>query len=144
MYKIVIDTNVLISAIVFGGKPRHILELIIEGKIRLVISESILEEVKAVLGGKKFQYPPKILHTIIAEIGNISEFVEPKIKINTITKDPDDNKILECAFEARADFIVSGDNHLLEIGAFKGIEIMSPSDFIKDIILVRSKDEKKS
>ena len=74
-YKVVLDTNVLISAIVFGGKPRYILEAIIRGRMGLAVSESILEEVKAVLVGRKFQYPWQIVHTVLTELGNISSLL---------------------------------------------------------------------
>ena len=134
MYKIVLDTNVLISGIVFGGKPRIILEDVIERKFKLAVSEPILEEIQVVLEGKKFQYPPQITHNILNEIITISEFVNPKIKINIIKKDPDDNKILECALEYEADFIISGDAHLLKIEKFKNIRIINPADFIDEIM----------
>ncbi len=129
-YKVILDTNVLISAIVFGGKPRHILESIIRGKVGLAVSESILKEVKAVLSGRKFRYPPQIVHAVLTEISSMSELVDPRVRVNKIKKDPDDNRVLECAVESRADFIVSGDMHLLELGSFKGISIMNPADFI--------------
>ena len=130
MYKIVLDTNVLISAIVFGGKPRDVLELVIKGKLILAVSEAILEEVKTVLGGNKFQYPSQIVDSILDEIGGISELVKPKMKVDAIINDPDDNRILECAFESGADFIVSGDTDLLEMQDFKGTKIMNPADFL--------------
>jgi hypothetical protein len=130
----VLDTNVLISAIVFGGKPRNILERIIKGKIRLAVSESILQEVKAVLDGNKFQYPPQLTHTIISEIEAVSELVKPKKSIKAVGKDPDDNKFLECALEAGAHFIITGDMHLLELEIYKGVRIMNPADFLREML----------
>ncbi len=132
-YKVVLDTNVLISAIVFGGKPRHILESIIRGKVGLAVSESILEEVKAVLAGRKFRFPSQVVHVVLTEIGSMSELVDPRVRINKIKKDPDDNRVLECAVESNADYIVSGDSHLLELGSFKGISIINPADFIDTV-----------
>ena len=129
-----LDTNVLISAIVFGGKPRNILERIIEGKIGLAVSESILQEVKAVLAGNKFQYPPQLTQTIINEIEAVSELVQPRINIKAVEKDPDDNKFLECALEAGAHCIITGDMHLLELESYKGIRIMVPADFLREIL----------
>lgn len=134
MYTVVLDTNVLISAIVFGGKPRNILERIIKGKIRLAVSESILQEVKAVLDGNKFQYPPQLTHTIISEIEAVSELVKPKKSIKAVGKDPDDNKFLECALEAGAHFIITGDMHLLELEIYKGVRIMNPADFLREML----------
>ena len=129
-----LDTNVLISAIVFGGKPRNILERIIEGKIGLAVSESILQEVKAVLAGNKFQYPPQLTQTIINVIEAVSELVQPRINIKAVEKDPDDNKFLECALEAGAHCIITGDMHLLELESYKGIRIMVPADFLREIL----------
>lgn len=132
-YKVVLDSNVLISAIVFGGKPRQILQSIIRGKVGLAVSEFILEEVKAVLAGRKFQFPSPVVHAVMTEIRIMSELVEPQVRINKIKKDPDDNRVLECAVESKADYIVSGDMDLLELGAFKGISIVNPTGFIERI-----------
>lgn len=60
----------------------------------------------------------------------ISELVEPKIKINIIKDDPDDNKILECAVEGKVNYIVSGDKHLLRVRAYQGIKIITPREFM--------------
>lgn len=138
MLKVVLDTNVLISAIVFGGIPRKILDLVIDGKIQLCISEAIINEVKSVLSRKKFNYPQKILDKIILELENITVDVEPKIKINLIQNDPDDNIILECAKEINADIIVSGDNDLLSIIYFEGIKILNPKDFLETVLFKNS------
>jgi uncharacterized protein len=131
MLKIVLDTNVLISAIVFGGKPRKILEKIISGKSGFAVSKDILDEVDGVLSGKKFKYPSQAVYEIRNAIEELGEFVVPEIRINRITKDPDDNKILECAITAKADIIISGDSHLLELKKFNGIQIVSPAEFLE-------------
>ena len=130
MLKIVLDSNVLISAIVFGARPREILNLIIKGKVQSGISKVILEEIKNVLEAKKFGYPEHISKTILNEIENISELVYPAIKIKIITKDPDDNKILECAIKFKVHLIISGDIHLLELKKYKNITIVNPSEFL--------------
>lgn len=133
MHTVVLDTNIIISAIVFGGKPRDILTLIIEGKFRLAVSEEILSEIRGVLTGKKFRYPPQSAHTILNEIEFLSYLVNPTVKIHKITKDTDDNKFLECAVTAGADFIISGDIHLLKLGTYKNIKIVTPADFLKGL-----------
>jgi putative PIN family toxin of toxin-antitoxin system len=132
-YRVVLDSNVLISAVVFGGKPRRILQSIIRGKVGLAVSEVILEEVTAVLAGRKFQFPSRVVHAVLTEIRSMSELVDPRVRTNEIKKDPDDNGVLECAVESKADYIVSGDMHLLELGTFKGISIMNPTDFIETV-----------
>lgn len=133
MFKVVLDTNILISAVVFGGKPREILKQAIEGKIKLAVSAPIIEEIREVLGGDKFRYPAPMIHFIIGELESIAEFVEPQEKIEIIKKDAEDNRILECAVEFGADAIISGDNHLLELKMYNGIRIIKASDFLKEI-----------
>lgn len=135
--KVVLDTNILISAIVFGGKPRDIFKRILSGKLRFAVSKEILNEVEGVLSGKKFRYPLQAVHEIRNAIEELGENVVPDKRIDRIIKDPDDNRILECALAANADFIISGDNHLLELKVFKGIQIINPADFL-EIIRVNS------
>ena len=135
MIKVVLDTNILISAIVFGGKPRKVLESAIKGEIEFVLTEEIIEEMRGVLEGKKFQYPAEISDLIIHELEALAEIVKPKHKITVIEKDPEDNRVLECAHESRADLIVSGDMYLLEIQDFQGTKILTPEAFLNTMDL---------
>jgi putative PIN family toxin of toxin-antitoxin system len=130
LIKVVLDTNILISAVVFGGKPREVLEAAIKGEIQLVLTDEIIGEMKGVLEGKKFQIPGEITDLIIRELKALAEIVKPKRSITIIEKDPEDNRVLECAQEAQADFIVSGDVHLLRIENFKGTKILTPGEFL--------------
>jgi putative PIN family toxin of toxin-antitoxin system len=129
--KLVLDSNVFISAVVFGGKPRDILNLAIEGLIEMAISDDALEEIKGVFEGKKFQFPTKIVHALMREIEDLAVFVEPKDRIEAITDDPEDNRVLECAVEAGSNVIISGDSHLLALGSFGKIKIMKPDEFLR-------------
>lgn len=131
MYKVVLDTNVLISAIVFGGKPREVFELILMEKVNLAISREILNEMRGVLSGRKFRYPQQVLHSILHSLENLAEFVVPQKPVKIIKDDPADNRILECALEAGAHIIISGDRHLLDVKRYRGIKIISPSDFLE-------------
>ena len=133
MIGIVLDTNVYISGILFGGNSRDILNKIIEGKITLYISIEIFDEIKDVLLRKKFDFPSEIIHHIINEIESISELIFPTVFYNIVKKDKDDNIIINCAVEAKVDFIVTGDKILQDIKSFKGIEILSPHDFLDRI-----------
>jgi putative PIN family toxin of toxin-antitoxin system len=128
--RIVLDTNVLISALLFGGNPQAVLEKAIMGQISLVLSREILTEFEDVLCGKKFAYPPEIARNIVRELEAVSELVFPARKIDAVKADPYDNLILECAVTAGVDFVVSGDNHLLELRRFEGIPILSPAQFL--------------
>ena len=131
MIQVVLDTNVIISGLVFFGPPRLILKHVIEGDIKLCISEEIIDEVKGVLEEKKFNYTPEITAIIRRELISISKLINPRKKLKIIEKDPKDNMVLECALEGHVNYIVSGDTHLLELKRFQDITIVKPSDFIK-------------
>ena len=128
--RIVLDTNVLISAIVFGGRPREVLEKVIAGRFTMAISAEMLAEFQWVLEGRKFRYPAAIVQNIVTELLSVSELVRPTMQVEQIKADPADNRILECALEIRAAYIVSGDKHLLELGQFEGIPILDAAAFL--------------
>jgi putative PIN family toxin of toxin-antitoxin system len=128
---LVLDSNVYISAILFGGKPRLIVQAALAGKIRLAISASILEEIEGVLSGKKFKFPEAPAREIVGEISNLAETFAPVEKVSRIKEDPDDNHILECALAASASAIVSGDSHLLALESFRGIPILNPGECLE-------------
>ena len=129
MIKLVLDSNVIISGIVFGGKPRRLLRHFIEGNLELYLSKEIIVEVIEILR-KKFKYTNLMLLGIENELASIAGIVEPTIKVDIITEDEDDNKILECALTAGCDYIISGDHHLLSIGEYQSIQIKSVSEFL--------------
>lgn len=128
------DTNVLISALMFGGNPRLILEKVIRGDIELYLSEALISELGEVLKRPKFGLPLSIVNQILSELSAISELVRPSRSIYKVKVDPADNRILECAIDAKAEFIVSGDKHLLDLKEFKSIRIVSPQHFIENSI----------
>ncbi|NOY70456.1 MAG: putative toxin-antitoxin system toxin component, PIN family [Deltaproteobacteria bacterium] len=128
--KVVLDTNVLISGILFGGNPRQILELVIQGKIDAYISPAILTEFREVLIRPKFGLSQEKCFSIAKEIEDIFCIVFPHITVDLIKDDPDDNIILECALAADVQFIVTGDSHLLSLRLFEKIKIISPAMFV--------------
>jgi len=130
-HRIVLDTNVLISAILFGGPPRDVLKLVIGGTVGCSISLVILDELRDVLQRPKFKFSSEQAFNVLEELHASCSIINPMVKINVITEDPDDNKILECAIEANAAFIVSGDRHLLDLVGFRGVKILTPAAFIK-------------
>jgi putative PIN family toxin of toxin-antitoxin system len=131
MLKVVLDTNVLISAILFGGKPRQILEKAIRGEIRLCLSEPILEELKGVLQRSKFDYSPEMIQFILTELTGIADVVNPSEMIDLVLEDPDDNRILECAVEAGANYIITGDIHLLKLSRYRNIGVLNAAAFLE-------------
>lgn len=129
--KIVLDTNVYISALLFSGIPDEILEMAREKEIEIYASPIILLEIGQVLQ-KKFSFPRKTILNILKEIKRIAKIIQPKEKIDFIKADPADNRVLECALAAKADYIVSGDKkHLRKIEKFQNIPIVLPVEFIK-------------
>jgi putative PIN family toxin of toxin-antitoxin system len=132
--KVVFDTNIYISALHFQGSiPRKILELVDAGNFQLFISKQIIAELRGVLR-VKFKYELSKLDLMEELILSISQVVEPRIKIKFIKEDPDDDRILECAVEGKADFIVTGDRHLLQIEEFRGIKITSARVFMEEYL----------
>ncbi len=133
MLKVVLDTNVLISAILFGGKPRETLEKAIRGEIRLCLSEPILEELKGVLQRSKFDYSPEMIQVILTELTGIADFVDPSKTINAVPENPEDNRILECAVESKANYIITGDSHLRKLSRYLNIEVLNAAVFLQKL-----------
>lgn len=132
---LVLDSNVYVSAVLFGGKPRRIIQAALAGRVGLAISSTILEEIEEVLSGRKFKFPEAVVREIVGEISSLAEIFEPVEKISRIKADPADDRILECALAASAAAIVSGDSHLLALGIFRGIPISNPADCLEKYIL---------
>jgi putative PIN family toxin of toxin-antitoxin system len=130
---IVLDSNVIISAFLFGGPPARILDHILDGSARGFISLAILDEVRDVLRRPKFGLSSEQALTLVEELHDLCQVVTPTAKVQAIQADPGDNRILECAQAAGADTIVTGDSHLLDLGQWRGIRILSPADFLMKI-----------
>jgi len=113
-----------------NGTRARVLELVIQGKIAAYISPAILNEFKEVLARPKFGLNEEACFVIAREVEDAFSLVYPQIIIDRIRDDPDDNAILECALTADAEYIVSGDPHLLDLGTIEEIRIISPSKFI--------------
>ena len=129
--KAVFDTNIYLSAILFGGNPRTCLELARGGEIELFVSRAILLELAQKLQGK-FLWNKEEIEEVIEGLIMIAQVISPGEKVTIIKAEPKDNRILECALEAQADYIVSGDKrHLLSLKKFKGIAIVSAADFLE-------------
>jgi putative PIN family toxin of toxin-antitoxin system len=128
--KVVFDTNVLVSALLFRGELSKIVDLWVKGRIVPVISRDTFEEFKKVLFYPKFSLTEKEVKIIIEE--NILPFFEVAditADVKGLCRDPDDDKFLSCAVSAGADFIVSGDNDLYDLRKYKSVKIIHPQDF---------------
>ena len=130
MVRVVLDTNIWISALNFGGKPAQILKIAVKKQIRLYPSRTLFAEFVGVLR-KKFGYSDEKIEEVEVLFKKRVKFREPRINLNVIKTDPSDNRVLECALETEADFIVSGDKDLLNLESFRGIRIVSPTEFLK-------------
>ncbi len=135
MLKIVPDTNIFISSIFWElGNPHKVIKLALDGKIKIYTSIEILQELEKILK-RDFNEPVNIVNEQIGLILEISEIVEPAEKLNIIKEDPEDNKILECAISSKADYIITGDKHLLDMKEFCGVKIVNAKQFL-DIYLL--------
>jgi len=126
--RVAVDTNVLVSALLFGGPPEEIINLARRGEVELVVSTDILLELSAVLKGK-FEWPDPEVADAIRAIGYCSELVKPEVAIKEI-EDEADKRVLECAVDGEADFIVSGDHHLLGLESYRGIRILKARELL--------------
>jgi len=126
--RVVLDTNVLLSALTFGGKPEVVFEMARAGKIRMVVSPTLLAELALILKNK-FAWDDEDVREALMVVGRHADLVKPGLRLRVLEDDAD-NRILECAVEGRADWIVSGDHHLLDLKEFQGIPIARVSGFL--------------
>ncbi len=130
MLRLVIDTNVLISSF-FGGNPKKVIDIWRKGNAILCLTQEILEEYLRVMGRLPLALETKNrLVAILQEKRNI-EMVNPSRRYAVVPGDREDDKFIDCAVEAQADCIISGDSHLLQIKAFREIPILSPKEFLQ-------------
>ena len=124
MKRAVPDTNILVSAFVFGGLPAHFLELASCDLFRPVTSPTLLDELDGILRGR-FRWSLTKADEVRNKIEATFDIVSTTISIAAIKDDPDDDRVLECAFAGQADYIVSGDKHLLKLAEYREIRILT-------------------
>jgi putative PIN family toxin of toxin-antitoxin system len=130
--RVVLDTNVLISALLFRGGLSKIVGLWQKGKIIPVISKETFRELLTVLEYPKFSLTQEEIDPIIKyEILPYFEIVEVVKDVKGISGDPEDDKFISCAISGSADYIVSGDKDLFDLKQYKSIKIIKASDFLK-------------
>jgi putative PIN family toxin of toxin-antitoxin system len=132
MIKVVFDTNILVSAfLIEGSNEWKMLDRAVRGNILLYLSEDILSEFIRVVSRPKFSYTKEKIESMRQMLLRTSRLVTPMQRLTVVVGDPSDNKILECALEAEASYIVSGDRHLLELREYQGIKILSSGEFLR-------------
>jgi len=129
--KVVLDTNVFVSALGWKGASREIFKGCIDGDLELFISTEIFNEIKRVLNYPKLKFSQDEIDGFLDQILEVGNLIEATVKVEKIKDDPTDNKFLECAVTVDADNIISRDPHILKIKEFEGIRIISPDDFMK-------------
>ncbi len=127
----VYDTNVLISALAWQGETRALWDAVEHGRVALIASPFILEEFVRVLR-TKLHVPPDDVDLLADEILERAEIITPSSRITAVKAKESDNRILECAVDAAADVLVTGDiKHLRPLRTFRGIDILTPAEFRK-------------
>ena len=133
--KVTLDTNVLVSGTFWTGDSFKILDIIDKGKLKHVSSKELIDEYyKAISSDEiidKIKDKKLTMLKIAQKVISNSQVVEPSAKLNIIKEDSDDNKVLECAKEGKAEYIITNDNHLLKLKEFEGIRIITPAEFFK-------------
>lgn len=129
--RIVIDTNVLASALFFGGKPAMLIRLLLQRKIIAVASRDILDEYQETIDCLTEKYGGKPRQFSITPVLSAMVLIEPVTELK-VCRDPDDDKFLACAFDGCCDYVVSGDRDLLSIEAFDKIKILNVAAFLQE------------
>ena len=130
MLKVVLDTNVLISAIISDGKSRELLKKGIANQYRIITSDLILKELETVLCRPKFKTRQEEVNRIIHALNKTAHVVAVKTTIKAVKKDPQDDMIIETALDGEAQIIVTGDNHLLALERFQDIRIITIEEML--------------
>ena len=129
--RVVLDTNVLASALAFGGVPQVVLGLGRAGEFDVYSSPFILGELSGVLASRKFRWERGEIEGALRELRSFITVIEPPTGVVSITADIQDNRILECGLAASAAVIITGNmKHIRPLGSFQGIAILTPREFI--------------
>lgn len=132
MIRIVVDTNILVSASFWKGNPYKIVQLAAQGKIQIYSSGAVLNEYANALK-RDFRLSSEEIEERVRVFLEVLQIITPKTVLNVVKEDPTDNKIIEVALEANARYIVSGDKHLLKLARFEDIQILTPKQFLGKI-----------
>ncbi|MCC6499255.1 MAG: putative toxin-antitoxin system toxin component, PIN family [Anaerolineales bacterium] len=138
MVRVVLDTNVLVSGVIASGYSARILDAVRDEKLILTTSAHLMDEFSDVISRRRIvrKYPAIAdnAESLLDFVRAFAEFVPGVPEENQISLDPDDDFVLACAVEGDADFIVSGDPHLLDLKTYKGIPILSPREFVEQVL----------
>jgi len=130
MIRVIVDTNVLVSALIGHGKPRRLV-LKLLGKHTVILSREMLAELADVLARDRFMIKDSQLERFLSGLVRKSEIVTISTRFKMISEDPDDDTVLNAAYSGKANYIVTGDRHLLALREFKGIEIVKVTHMLE-------------
>jgi len=133
--KIVCDTNTLVSGFLWRGNEYRLLSAILERKAILFSSPDLLSEFVRVLSYEKLRPFVSDPTDLAGKLESMAVFVRPARSVDLVKDDPNDNRVLECAEAANADYIISGDDHLLKLHAFNGMPILTTTAFLAKICI---------
>lgn len=135
--RVVLDTNVVVSAVFFGGVPGRILSAWSAGKLALVLSPAILDEYRRVgheLGRQRADVN-EMFEPLLALIAMNAMIVDAPPLLEPVSEDPDDDMFLAAAVSSHTQLIVSGDRHLLRVSGWRGIDVMTPRQFVDQYLV---------
>jgi uncharacterized protein len=128
--KVVLDTNSIVSAFGWGGNPRRILDLALDSRLSIITSPQQIDELRNVLDYPRLHLSQDKREEALSVFLGIAHSVSPRIKVDAVKDDPSDNKIIEAAVEGKADYIVTGDKHLLDLKEHRNIRIVTAAEFL--------------
>ncbi|MCJ7621877.1 MAG: putative toxin-antitoxin system toxin component, PIN family [Anaerolineaceae bacterium] len=133
---LVLDTNVIISALLSPkGSPAKVIDLWEAEAFDIATSKQLLNELARALEYKRvkkyFKQPQEKINALLKRFRTVGVMVDQQFELNVIVDDPDDNRVLECAVAANASYIISGDDHLLDLEKYREIVILTPAGFLK-------------
>ena len=126
--KIVIDTNVVISGIFFGGNPRKVIEAVVDGNLNAYATPEIVEEYTEIIESMIERKQGRLNQNTLFPFFSALKIIEGASIVN-VCRDPDDDKFIGCAIDSKALYIVSGDNDLLDIQEYEGVQIITAKEF---------------
>ena len=132
--KVVVDTNVLVSGVFFGGMPSRILEAWRDKRIDVVVSPDILEEYRRVGEHLETQFTDVTLAPFLALLVMNAEIIEPPDLPEQVSRDSDDDKFIACALAGGCHVIISGDKDLLSISGYRGVKVVAPREFLESVL----------
>ena len=132
MFRVVVDTNVLVSALTAGGKPRRLLLRLLE-EHKVILSRQILAELADVLARDKFNLKSSQINRFLTTLAKKSKITPAISHFKVVSEDPDDDILINTAYKGKADYIVTGDKHLIALKEFKTIQIITVTQMLDNL-----------